>query len=69
MKEKYRAFLYVIEYNETDPFTKKLIILLDNKKQYLISSWRAKEIVPQIRRADIHVLSSQEGLVKEAKKR
>lgn len=57
IKEKYRASLYVIEYNEPGSFTKKLIILLDNKNQYLISSWRAKEIVPQIRRADIHVLN------------
>lgn len=62
IKEKYRASLCIVEYKENPSFAKKIIILLDSRDQYLISSWRAREIAPLIRRTDIHVVDSESGL-------
>lgn len=58
IKEKYNASLHITEYNDTSSFSKKIVFLLDNKAQYLISSWRYKEIIPLIKRADLHVVDN-----------
>lgn len=62
IKEKYRASLHITEYEDASFFSKKIVLLLDNREQYLISSWRYKKIIPLIKRADLHVVDNEDSL-------
>lgn len=57
LKKKYAASLHIYEYPpETAPFTKKLSMVFDHKKHYLIRSYRPEEIVKLQARSDLYIL-------------
>lgn len=58
IKEKYKASLHISEYKEAS-FSKKIVLLFDRKDQYLLSSWRCKNIIPLIKRPDLHVVDNE----------
>lgn len=61
LKKKYAASLHIYEYPpETAPFTKKLSMVFDHKKHYLIRSYRPEEIVKLQARSDLYILPLQE---------
>lgn len=59
IKETYKASILITEYKEASSFSKKIVLLFDNRNQYLISSWRYKEIIPLIKRSDLHVVDNE----------
>lgn len=60
IKEKYKASLHITEYREASSFSKKIVLLFDSREQYLISSWRYKNIIALIRRPDLHVVDNED---------
>ena len=61
LKKKYAASLHIYEYPpERAPFTKKLSMVFDHKKHYLIRSYRPEEIVKLQARSDLYILPLQE---------
>lgn len=61
IKNKYKASIHIMEYKEPSPFSKKILFLLDNKNQYLLYSWRYKEIISQLTRTDLYVLPNTDA--------
>lgn len=59
-KEKYRATYHLEEYQNADPFTKRISIAFDKKNRYSIRTHRKAEILKQARRADLQVYSDTE---------
>lgn len=62
LKKKYAASLHIYEYAEdTAPFTKKISIIFDRKKHYLIRTYRPQELVKIQARSDLCVLPPDRG--------
>lgn len=62
LKKKYAASLHIYEYAEdTAPFTKKISIIFDHKKHYLIRTYRPQELVKIQARSDLCVLPPDRG--------
>ena len=62
LKKKYAASLHIYEYAEdTAPFTKKISIVFDRKKHYLIRTYRPQELVKIQARSDLCVLPPDRG--------
>lgn len=59
-KEKYRATYHLEEYQNADPFTKRISIAFDKKNRYSIRTHRKEEILKQSRRADLQLYSDTE---------
>ena len=61
LKKKYAASLHIYEYEpETMPFTKKISIVFDHRKHFLIRSYRPEEIVKMQTRSDLYIFPLQE---------
>ncbi len=61
LKKKYAASLHIYEYApETSPFTKKLCLVFDHKRHYLIRSYRPKDIIKLQTRNDLFVMPQEE---------
>lgn len=62
LKKKYAASLHIYEYaKDTAPFTKKISIVFDRKKHYLIRTYRPQELVKIQSRIDLCVLPPDRG--------
>lgn len=60
IKKKYKASLYIYEYEpETNIYTKKISFLFDGKNHFLLKTYRDKEIRNTLIRGDLHVFSHQ----------
>lgn len=57
IKTSYNASLQITEYEKSNPFSKKITFLFDNKNQYLITTWRCEEIIPFVKRTDMYIIS------------
>jgi hypothetical protein len=57
LKKKYAASLHIYEYTpETNSFTKMISLVFDQKKHYLIQTYRPKELVQMQTRSDLYIL-------------
>lgn len=62
LKKKYAASLHIYEYaGEAAPFTKKISIVFDRKKHYLIRTFRPEELVKMQARSDLYILPLNDG--------
>lgn len=62
LKKKYAASLHIYEYTgEAAPFTKKISIVFDRKKHYLIRTFRPEELVKMQARSDLYILPLNDG--------
>lgn len=56
LKKKYKASLYIYEYeNDSNIYTKKISFLFDGKNHFLLKTYREKEIRNTLFRGDLHV--------------
>lgn len=61
LKKKYAASLHIYEYMpETTLFTKKISLVFDHRKHYLIRSCRPEEIIKLQARSDLYILPLQD---------
>lgn len=61
LKKKYAASLHIYEYPPTpEGFTKKICLVFDHKKHYLIRSFRSKELLKVQTRGDLYILPLEE---------
>lgn len=57
LKKKYAASLHIYEYApDTAEFAKKITLVFDSKKHYLIRSYRPEELVQMQTRSDLYIL-------------
>lgn len=62
LKKKYAASLHIYEYaKDPAPFTKKISLVFDHKKHYLIRTYRPQELVKIQSRIDLCVLPPDRG--------
>lgn len=62
LKKKYAASLHIYEYTgEAAPFMKKISIVFDRKKHYLIRTFRPEELVKMQARSDLYILPLNDG--------
>ena len=56
IKKKYKASLYIYEYESSlNVYTKKISFLCDSKNHFLLKTYRDKEIKNSLIRGDLHV--------------
>ena len=55
IKEKYRATLHIEEYEQPNPYTKKLSLSLNHKNRFSIRSFRKNEIQYASKRIDLQI--------------
>lgn len=59
LKKKYKASLYIYEYEpDSNIYTKKISFLFDGKNHFLLKTYRDKEIKNTLIRGDLHVFSN-----------
>lgn len=57
LKKKYAASLHIYEYaDEAAPYTKKISVVFDHRKHYLIRTCRPEELVKMQARSDLYIL-------------
>lgn len=62
LKKKYAASLHIYEYaGEAACFTKKISIVFDRRKHYLIRTFRPEELVKMQARSDLYILPLNDG--------
>lgn len=62
LKKKYAASLHIYEYTgEAASFTKKISIVFDRRKHYLIRTYRPEELVKMQARSDLYILPLDDG--------
>lgn len=62
LKKKYAASLHIYEYQPgSGKFTKKISLVFDHKKHYLIRSYRSEELVRLQTRSDLYILPLEEA--------
>ena len=61
IRNQYLASLYITEYKDPAPFSKKIAFAFDRKLQYLIYTYRAEEILHESKRLDLLVLPPNES--------
>lgn len=62
LKKKYAASLHIYEYPPTpEGFSKKICLVFDHKKHYLIRSCRSQELLNVQTRGDLYILPLAEG--------
>lgn len=59
LKEKYRASIHITEYAQTVCYSKKIAFVADNKNEYLVRSWRHRDLAELNTRTDLLILPEE----------